>query len=203
MASVWDPRIHLARGIGQEQRCRLLHANARHDRVLADLEAAASTPPAERGAAIECVQVSLAFFEGAASYAPAREEARTRAAFAMFQLGRNAEAQQALDAVNPGDDRMLAYWRGLFRGRVADALAAPVDAERAYRDALVAFPDAHSASVGLALALFRLQRHDDAETTVNVVRQRSMRAVDPWDAYYPADVRFVDRWIAELREGGQ
>jgi hypothetical protein len=202
-AVVWDPRVHLARGVGQEQSCRELHATARHDRVMAELEGASSTPPAERSAAIECVQVALSFLEGAASHAAVREEARTRAGFALFQLGRNPEAKDTLDAVVPGDDRMVAYWRQLFRGRVADALEAPVDAERAYRDALSAFPDAHSASIGLALALFRLHREDEAEAAVKALRQRSIKAVDPWDLYYTADARFIDQWIAELREGRQ
>jgi tetratricopeptide (TPR) repeat protein len=202
-ALVWDSRVHLGRAVGQEQRCRLMHATARHDRVLAELEGASSTPAAERSVAIECVQVALSFFEAAASHAAVREEARTRAAFAQFQLGRNADARQSLESVNPGDDRTLAYWRSLFRGRVADALGSPADAEQAYRDALAGFPDAHSASIGLALSLFRLQRDDEAEAAVKAVRQRSLNAVDPWETYYTADARFVERWIAELREGRQ
>ena len=202
-AAVWDPRVHLARAVGQEQRCRLMHATARHDRVLGEMEGASATPAAERGAAIECVQVAFSFFEAAAAHPEAREEAQTRAGFALFQLGRNADARQTLDAANPGDDRTLAYWRSLFRGRVADALGEFVDAERAYREALAAYPDAHSASIGLALSLFRLQRDDDAEAAVKSVRQRSIKADDPWEAYYPADARFVDKWIAELREGRQ
>lgn len=199
-AVVWDPRVHLARAVGQEQRCRLMHATARHDRVLAELEGASSTPAAERSVAIECVQVALSYFEAAASHPAARAEARTRAGFALFQLGRTADAQQSLDAANPGDDRPLAYWRALFRGRVADALGSPADAERAYREALTGFPDAHSASIGLALSLFRLQRDDEAEAAVKAVRQRSLKAVDPWESYHTADARFAERWIAELRE---
>jgi len=202
-AVVWDPRVHLGRAVGQEQRCRLMHATARHDRVLGELEGASATPAAERGAAIECVQVALSYFEAAAAHPEAREEARIRAGFVLFQLGRNPDARQALDAANPGDDRMLAYWRSLFRGRVADAFEEPVDAERAYREALDVFPDAHSASIGLALSLFRLHRDDEAEAAVKSVRQRSIKVDDPWEFYYPADARFVDKWIAELREGRQ
>jgi len=171
--------------------------------VLGEMEGASATPAAERGAAIECVQVALSFFEAAAAHPETRDEARTRAGFALFQLGRNADAQQSLDAANPGDDRTLAYWRALFRGRVADALDQTADAERAYREALAGFPDAHSASIGLALSLFRLHRDDEAEAAVHAVRQRSIKVDDPWEAYYPADARFADKWIAELREGRQ
>jgi tetratricopeptide (TPR) repeat protein len=198
-AAVWDPRLDLGGAIGQEQRCRLLHATARHDRVLAELEGAAATPTAERQAAIECVRAALSLFEKAAVNADTRDEALTRAGFALLQLGRNEEAQKAPEDANPGADRTLAYWRALFRGRVADALGADMDSERAYREALANFPDAHSASVGLALALFRLRRDDDAEAAAGAVRKRSITAVDPWDSYLAGEARFVERWIGEMR----
>ena len=198
--AVLDARLDFARAIGQEQTCRLLHATARHDRLLAEFEGAAATPPAERQRAIECVERSLTLFDAAAARPETRDEARTRTAFSLFQLGRTDDAHQALTGANPGEDRALVYWHALLRGRVADAREADADAERAYRDALTAYPDAHTAGIGLALALFRMRRDDDAETAMRMVHKRSMKAVDPWDTYYGADGRFVSSWIGELRE---
>ena len=199
-APVWDARVYLARAIGQEQVCRAIHATARLDRMLTELEGAAATPPALRQMAIDCMQTAVRLLETAAAQDDVRDEARTRAGFAAFQLGRNADAKQALDAVTSSDDRTLAYWRALFRGRVADALGADQDAERAYREATTLFPDAQSAHIGLALALFRMHRDDDAEGAVRSARTVNPAGMDPWDAYFEGDGRFVAEWIAAMRK---
>jgi tetratricopeptide (TPR) repeat protein len=199
-AAVWDPRIDLARGIAQEQLCRVLHATARHDRLLADLEGVAATPPMERQAAIECMRRALTMLEEAAAHADVRAEAHTRAGFAAFQLGQTTEAKAMLDGARPGPDRALAYWRSLFSGRVADALAADADAEAAYRAALAAYPEAQSAWVGLALALFRMNRSDEADAAMRAARNVSDDSVDPWESYFEGDARFVTEWLVSMRK---
>lgn len=198
-AAVWDPRISLARGIAQEQVCRAMHATARHDRTLTELEGAAATPPALRQMAIECMQAVARFFDAAAAHDTVRDEARTRGGFAAFQLGRNADAAETLESARAGADRTLAYWRALFRGRVADAMGADRDAERAYREAATLFPDAQSAHIGLALALFRLNQHDQAEEAGRAARRANPDAIDPWESYFEGDARFVREWMAAMR----
>lgn len=199
-AAVWDPRINLAQGIGQEQVCRMMHATARHDRLLSELEGKAATPPAVRQMAIECVQTALRFFENAAARDEVRDEARTRAGFAAFQLGRNDDARAALDSAGGSADRTVAYWRALFLGRVSDALGADADAERTYREAVRLFPEAQTARVGLALALFRLHRDDDAGEAALAARRVRADGVDPWETYFDGDARFVTGWLAAMRK---
>ena len=199
-AAVWDPRIDLARGIAQEQLCRALHATARHDRLLAEIEGAAATPPMQRQAAIDCMRRVLTMFDTAAAREEIRAEAHTRAGFAAFQLGQNTEAKALLDGARTDADRALTYWRSLFSGRVADALGADADAETAYRAALAAYPEAQSARVGLALALFRMNRADEADTAMRAARQVSDESVDPWESYFEGDARFVGEWLATLRK---
>jgi tetratricopeptide (TPR) repeat protein len=199
-AAVWDPRLNLARGIGQEQVCRMIHATARHDRLLAEFEGKAATPPAMRQMAIECMEKALRFLEGAAAREEVREEARTRAGFAAFQLGKNSDARAALAGAAGGADRIVSYWHALFLGRVSDAMGADADAERAYQDAARLFPDAQTARIGRALALFRLHRDDDADEAVLAARRVRADGVDPWETYFEGDGRFVAGWLAAMRK---
>ena len=202
-AAVWSPRIDLSRGIAQEQQCRLLNATARDDRVLADLEGAAATPLLQRREATDCMRTALTMLEAAAEREEVRDEALTRAGFVAFQLGRATEAKALLDSARPGSDRLVAYWRLLFNARVADALRADADAEMAYRAALAAYPEAQSARIGLALALFRMNRTDEADTAMRAARTVSDEAVDPWEGYFAADDRFVGDWLAAMRKARQ
>jgi tetratricopeptide (TPR) repeat protein len=199
-AAVWDARVNLGRGIGQEQVCRAIHATARHDRLLAEFEGKAATPPAVRQMAIDCMQTALRYLESAAAREEVGEEARTRAGFAAFQLGKNDDARAALAGASGSADRTLAYWRALFLGRVSDALGADADAERAYREAVRLFPEAQTARVGLALALFRQHRDDDADEAVLAARRVRADGVDPWETYFEGDARFVSDWIAAVRK---
>jgi len=199
-AAVWDPRLNLARGIGQEQVCRMIHATARHDRLLAEFEGKAATPPAMRQMAIECMEKALRYLESAAAREEVREEARTRAGFAAFQLGKNSDARTALAGALGSEDRTVAYWHALFLGRVSDALGADADAERAYQEAVRLFPDAQTARIGRALALFRLHRDDEANEAVLAARRVPADGVDPWETYFEGDGRLVGGWLAAMRQ---
>ena len=168
--------------------------------MLADLEGAAATPPAERQMAIDCMRTALTRLESAAERPEVRAESLTRAAFAAFQLGQNADARESLEQAQPSGDSVLAYWRALFRGRVADAMADDATAERAYRDALIAYPAAHTARIGLALALFRLKKDEEAQEAMWAARRIPAEAADPWETYFHGDARFVSEWLAELRQ---
>jgi hypothetical protein len=204
-------RLPLARGIAQEQRCWSIRPDLARAGDAADTVtraaggkvtsdgASRSVVNEERARQATCWQDALTKFAVAFSNDGTGAEAHVRSAWILFQLERPKDALATLDGVTTGDDRELAYWEALFRGRIDDALGRHADAERAYRAALDASPDAQSAGIGLALTLFKLSRDAEADAVALAVRTRSRSAVDPWWTYPMADRRFVDGWIDVLR----
>jgi hypothetical protein len=188
-------RFALARGVAQEHRCwndrpSLERAGPAADAIpRAAGQSVASTMGLSKsekekiGARLAACQTDAVTRFDRAAGSEAGAEARVRGAWMRVQLGQFAEAFRTIEAVDPGGDRVLAYWAGLVRGRIADALGRHADAERAYRDALAAAPHAQSAGIGLALSLFKLNRDVEADA-----------------AGLAADHRFVDAWSAALRE---
>jgi hypothetical protein len=137
---------------------------------------------------------------GIATAAPATAiEAYTRGAWMQYQLGAYPDALRTIERAGTTEDAELTYWMQLFRARILDALERFTDAERAYRAALAVRPAAQSAGVGLALALFKLDRVADARAAAIAARQQPPDTVDPWWTYLGADARFIPRWRAELR----
>jgi len=205
-----DERHTLAWAIAQEQRCwndrpDLDRAGAAADAVpraagqsvTSGAETSKSMQAKEREQRQACLAEAVTRFDAAAESVDAAE-ARVRGAWMRFQLGKYEDALRTIDGVDCGDDRELAHWAALFRGRILDALGKYADAERAYRAALAAAPNAQSAGVGLALALFKMDRVADADKAAVAVRTGPAVA-DPWWTYAAADSRFVERWIATLR----
>jgi Flp pilus assembly protein TadD len=117
----------------------------------------------------------------------------------QYQLGAYPDALRTIERAGTTEDAELTYWMQLFRARILDALERFTDAERAYRAALAVRPAAQSAGVGLALALFKLDRVADARAAAIAARQQPPDTVDPWWTYLGADARFIPRWRAELR----
>jgi tetratricopeptide (TPR) repeat protein len=146
-----------------------------------------------------CLGEAIARFEAAAAIAETRAEARVRGGWLLFQQGHPQAALEWLDEAQPGDDRDAVYWASLIRGRVLDELGRHEAAAEAYAAALAVCPDAQSAGVGLALALFRIDRVIEADEVARSLRTRTAAVADPWWHYPGADQRFVDGWIAELR----
>jgi len=146
-----------------------------------------------------CLRDAAIRYEKAAGVEATRAEARTRGAWILFQEGRHQEALDLLGTVAPSGDREVTYWSALFRGRVLDALGRPAEAARAYRAALVVYPGAQSAGVGLAVALFRSDQEREADAVARQLRTASAGTDDPWSTYLGADQRLIDRWIGELR----
>jgi tetratricopeptide (TPR) repeat protein len=144
-----------------------------------------------------CLGQALMRFEDASESDETRDEARVRGAWILFQVGRFPEALDWLDAAAPKDDRDLAYWRTLFRGRVLESLGRPQDALSAYQAALKLNPGAQSAGVAHAILLMRLDRAQEADATARALRLST--DADPWLIYSMGDHRFVDRWIEQLR----
>ncbi len=208
-----DPRLVLARAVAQERRCwddrpSLDQVDDGIDAIVKAAGMAVTGPAADKAARdakvkataqVACLREALTRFDTAAALDETRAEARVRSAWILCQQERAAEAVAALDALNPGDDRELAYWRALFRGRALATLARAGDAEASYRAALAVFPSAQSAGVGHALALIRLDRVTEADEAARALRTRQMEAFDPWSTYHDADRRFVDRWLEQLR----
>jgi tetratricopeptide (TPR) repeat protein len=207
-----DARAPLARAIAQERRCwdvrpHLARAGAR----IRDLTRAAGMEvrgPGEPNASAlaaedarwkACLGEAIARFEAAAAIAETRAEARVRGGWLLFQQGHPQAALEWLDEAQPGDDRDVVYWASLIRGRVLDELGRHEAAAEAYAAALAVCPDAQSAGVGLALALFRIDRVIEADEVARSLRTRTAAVADPWWHYPGADQRFVDGWIAELR----
>jgi hypothetical protein len=207
-----DPRLVLARAIAQERRCwdgrpdlarpgagvRNLTRVAGAERVPGDPTTAAVRAEDERWRT--CLDEAVARFDVAAAAADTRTEARVRGAWLLFQRSDALQALEWLDAAgSAGDDHELAYWGALIRGRVLDELERYQDAADAYAAALTLCPNAQSAGVGLALALFRLDRVAEADELARALRARTANVDDPWWIYPGGDQRFVDRWMAELR----
>ena len=186
-----DPRFVLDRGIAQEQRC-WLNRDA-PDPNPADF----STTEVSRA---DCLKEAIRRFTAAAAVSPVAVEARTRMAWAQFQLGALEDALGTIEQAGQTTDSDLTYWTQLFRGRILDALNRP-DAETAFRAALEARPSAQSATIGLALTLYKQGRVDDAKQIAGVAKRQPPETSDPWWTYLGGDARFYPRWRAELRMG--
>jgi tetratricopeptide (TPR) repeat protein len=210
-ASPADPRLQLARAMTTEQRCWLARPMLeRPDTDLLSLMLAArmavndphGPPKSVRDSRTEahqkCLEDAVAQFALAGVAPETQAEARVRAGWVQFQLGRLDDALASLERVESNGDPVVAYWAALFRGRVLDGLRRYDAAAVAYRQALDICPTAQSAAVGLSLALFRADRIAEADALA-----RSHRASggghDPWWVYPAGDERFVAQWVTELR----
>jgi tetratricopeptide (TPR) repeat protein len=212
-SSILPPRFALARGIAQEQRCWLGRISLDRAGDAADEVTRAAGQHVTSGEGLakslrqkqqreeqNCWGEATLRFVASFDSPEGGAEAHVRAAWTLYQLGKYADALRAMDGAVTGSDRDVAYWAGLFRGRISDALGRPADAERGYRAALAANPDAQSAGIGLALTLFKMDRDTEADAMAVQLRTRKSAAGDPWWTYWSGDQRFIDRWINEIRE---
>jgi Flp pilus assembly protein TadD len=96
-------------------------------------------------------------------------------------------------------DPWLLYLARYFKGAALERKRRPVEAERAYRDALAAVPRAQSASLSLSSLLFRSDRRAEASSLVDEMFAAKPTPVDPWRQYITADDRFWPQLITRLR----
>lgn len=208
-----DGRLVLARAIAQELRCwndrpaldqpeLRLDALAKKAGVIVkqDLDGptkAVRTQLENKHTA--CLDDGVSRFDAARAKDESRAEAGVRGGWLMIQQGRYADALAWLDPAAPGSDRVLGYWRSLFRGRALSGLGRHADAADAYRDAFTRFPGAQSAGIGLAFELLCLSRDAEADQVARSLRATASTAVDPWTTYLEADRRFTDDIIEQLR----
>lgn len=207
-----DSRLMLAVAVAQEHRCWFTRpALGLADAPIVEFTEAAGLqisdpqgPPPQLKARLaieyrDCLRLAINRFTEAAEAPENRAEARLRAGWMLFQAGHFQEALDRLDVGDVGDDRDLLYWSALFRGRTLTALDRHPDAVEAYQSALELFPGAQSASVALALGLFRLNRIADADELGRTLRARTSFPPDPWPKYVEGDARFVNQWLQQLR----
>lgn len=207
-----DPRLLLSRAIAIEQRCWLIRPMLEHPgkellSLIAAARMAVSDPHAPTKSVRDshdeahqkCLADAAAQFTIAAGATDTRAEALVRRSWVQFQLSRFDDALASLEDVEANDDRVVAYWAALFRGRVLDRLHRYDAAVAAYREALEICPAAQSAAVGLSLALFRGDRIAEADETARAQRATSDPRYDPWWIYAAGDERFVTQWVTELR----
>jgi tetratricopeptide (TPR) repeat protein len=127
-------------------------------------------------------------------------ESFVRLAAVRYQLNQFEDALAAVNrAAVPSSDRPLAYWAGLWKGRILDAMNRPADAEAAYASALDAWPTGQAAGVGVALMRFKQNHRAEAREAALRVQAMPAGAPDPWWGYSNGAERFVGPWLVTLR----
>ena len=172
-----EARLHLAHAIVSEQRWLRGTAAATEETVILDR-----------------YQAAIKFPETAA-------EARMRAAWFLFRVGKLDEAMALIETRPPGgSDSYVLYLTDLVRGQILRARGRLDEAEKAYRDALTAWPDAQSARV--ALMTLRLSRGDrqEAAKLAEAAETAAGNQFDPWWTYWLGDYRVYPAIVAKLRE---
>lgn len=138
-------------------------------------------------------------YEAALATPGSAREAHLRAGF-LFLQGRDfVEAIRHLHLVDPPDDPGQLYLARLFEGWALQRQERPEEAARAFRAALDAVPGAYTASLVLALQLYRAGGAADADALMDAVAQAEPPVIDPWRIYGYGDLRRWPLLIAQLR----
>jgi hypothetical protein len=143
---------------------------------------------------------AIASSDEAAALPEVANEALIRGAALRIRTSLPADALDLLHRLRVNElDRVQQYWAGLLEARALHELKRLPEAERAYRETAVIWPEAISPATGLALVLFDMNRRGDAVGAVAMARTMPGGA-DPWWSYMLADARFINRWRDVLRE---
>ena len=158
-----DARLHLARAIVSDQ--------------------LASTTTARAGVSREVVaEMSrdevLQRYEAAMTYPAVSAEARVRAGWFAYRIGRRDKAIEYLDGIPPAasSDPVVPYFGHLIRGQVLRAQGRFDEAIAAFRAALGAWPGAQSARVGLMTLLVAHGDRSEAESLAEAVADRASKS---------------------------
>lgn len=138
-------------------------------------------------------------FTRAAAVPALHVEAMIRGAVLLSRIGREPEALAWFERVPPHTDRGLGYVHHITLARLLDAVNRPADAAAAYSVALDHAPDNQRAAIGLAAALLRAGREEDAARAGANARRLPEERSDQLRAYQRADARFVREWLEEIR----
>jgi hypothetical protein len=160
-------------------------------------EAVQYVPPSDRRPVSP--DEAIALFERAAAIPALRTEALARGAVLFWKVGRNADALGWFDRVPAHDDPALGYVQHLAHGRLLDGTDRAADAASAHRAALEFEPTSQVAAIGLAAALLRLGRADEAALVGAGALHLSSETARPDAAYRRGDFRFVAGWLEDIR----
>jgi len=142
---------------------------------------------------------AVALFEKAAVSPALRGEALVREAHLYLGLGKVDAGLAALDRTGPIDDPLIRYASVLIRAGLLDRQGNAAAAADAYEAATRLGPGAQVPAIGLAAALLRAGRVDDAVVAADTARRMPTDGEDPWPVFRRADGRFVDGWLTALR----
>jgi tetratricopeptide (TPR) repeat protein len=145
------------------------------------------------------VDEAVSLFDEAAAVPALRVEALVRAAVVLQKAGRDADALARFERVPAHEDRFLGYVQHLTHGRLLDQAGRAEQAVTAYRAALRFEPASQIAATGLAAALLRTGRADDALSAAAAARKLSSETAEFTAPFRRADGRFVADWLAEIR----
>ena len=137
--------------------------------------------------------------EFAAADDETRAEASVRRAFILYRLGANQDALALLEAAAPTEE-VVDYWRALIQGRVLLALGRPQDAIASFERATALQPDAQTPAVALMSIFLRLGDREQALGWAERARTTTENRGDPWPQYWSGSARFLEQWLADLRE---
>jgi len=180
-----EPRFLLAKAIVADQRWRGFGSMTFGD------HATVTEIPIKQGTAL------LEAYDAVAAASPdLATEARIRAGWFLYRVGRADEALKALDAAPPSPkDRPMEYLRHLFKSHILASQNKLDDAATEARLAHVIVPEAQSARVALMNAL-SLKGDASAAQTVAENIETAARTDDPWWTYWLGDFR----WYGAARD---
>lgn len=131
-------------------------------------------------------------------------DARLRLGRVLSELGQHdAALAHFAQVVAESRDAVLTYYAHVFAGDAALALDRATESRASYERALVLYPDAQAARIGLGAALRaagnREAALDAVMTTLTMAPNSRDARDDPWWEYYQGDAANVERLLDGLR----
>jgi VWFA-related protein len=143
-------------------------------------------------------------YEQAIKFPDTAAEARMRAASFLSRTGRLDEALALLQPAPARDgDAYVAYLTELVRGQALRARGRLDEAASAYRAALVTWPAAQSARIGLMTLQLSRGERQEAASLAEAAETAPADHFDPWWTYWLGDYRVYPAIVAKLREMAQ
>jgi len=156
-----------------------------------------ATPSAEQAT------LAPALYAKAIALPSVADEARVRGAWFEYRVGRFTESLGMLGPSSAGADRAIQYLRALLRGHILRELDRQDEAAAAYEAALLVWPGAQSARVGLMTLRAAQGRRADAEALALAIETAPDDQFDPWWTYWRGDYRISTPIMDRLREAAR
>jgi len=142
---------------------------------------------------------AIALFEGAARHEALRPEALVRAAYLHERRNRAAAGLALLDRAPAAGDPIIDYAAALMSGGLIDRADRPAEAVEAYQSAVRQAPGVQVPAIGLAAALQRAGRIEEAVGAAQHARRIPLGGFDLWPDFLRGDARFAQSWLTQLR----